>query len=60
MKVGRSLAALAAAFLFLLGEASIAFAQTTWPQEITHPEGTIVVYQPQPEKLAGNVLRTRG
>ena len=27
-----------------------------WPQEVTAPEGKIVVYQPQPEKLEGNVL----
>lgn len=30
-----------------------------WPQEITAEEGTIVVYQPQPEKLDGNVLSAR-
>lgn len=30
-----------------------------WPQEITAEEGTIVVYQPQPEKLEGNVLSAR-
>ena len=59
MKAGRSLAALAAAFLFLFGAASFAGAQTTFPQEITDPEGTIVVYQPQPEKLTGNVLTGR-
>jgi len=59
MNVGRRLAALAAAFLFLLGTAALAGAQTTWPQEITDPEGTIVVYQPQPEKIAGNVLTGR-
>lgn len=27
-----------------------------WPQQITADEGTIVVYQPQPESLDGNVL----
>jgi hypothetical protein len=59
MKASRPLAALAAVFLFLLGAASFAGAQTTWPQEITDPEGTIVVYQPQPEKLTGNVLTGR-
>jgi len=30
-----------------------------WPQEITGKEGTIVVYQPQPEKLEGNTLSGR-
>jgi len=30
-----------------------------WPQEIDAPEGTIVVYQPQPEELEGNVLAGR-
>lgn len=30
-----------------------------WPQEVTAPEGTIVVYQPQPESLQGNVLKGR-
>ena len=59
MNVGRRLAALAAVFLFLLGAASFAGAQTTFPQEITDPEGTIMVYQPQPEKLAGIVLTGR-
>ena len=31
----------------------------TWPQEITADEGTIVVYQPQPDKLEGNTLTGR-
>jgi hypothetical protein len=30
-----------------------------WPQEVDAPEGTIVVYQPQPEKLTGNTLTGR-
>ena len=30
-----------------------------WPQEIAAPEGTIIVYQPQPESLVGNVLTGR-
>jgi len=30
-----------------------------WPQEIDAPEGTIVIYQPQPESLKGNVLTGR-
>lgn len=31
----------------------------SWPQEITADEGTITVYQPQPEKLDGNTLTGR-
>jgi hypothetical protein len=30
-----------------------------WPQEVTAEEGTIVVYQPQPESLDGNTLAGR-
>ena len=30
-----------------------------WPQEVTTEEGTIVVYQPQPESLQGNTLKGR-
>ncbi len=30
-----------------------------WPQEITAKEGTIVIYQPQPESLTGNQLTGR-
>ena len=30
-----------------------------WPQEIKAEEGTIVVYQPQPEELTGNTLTGR-
>ena len=59
MNIGRRLAAPAAAFLLLLATAPLALAQTTWPQEIADPEGTIVVYQPQPETLKGNVLTGR-
>jgi len=36
-----------------------ALATLEWPQEIDAPEGTIVIYQPQPEALAGNVLSGR-
>ncbi|GJL82938.1 MAG: hypothetical protein DHS20C01_25720 [marine bacterium B5-7] len=36
----------------------IAFA-IDWPQEITTPKGTIVIYQPQPESLKGNILAGR-
>ncbi|KAA9134021.1 carbohydrate-binding family V/XII [Marinihelvus fidelis] len=31
----------------------------TWPQDITASEGTITVYQPQPESLEGNTLKSR-
>ncbi len=31
----------------------------SFPQDIVGPEGTITVYQPQPEKLQGNVLTGR-
>jgi hypothetical protein len=37
---------------------SLAFA-IEWPQEIDAPEGTIVIYQPQPESLQGNTLKGR-
>ncbi|WP_246129070.1 carbohydrate-binding family V/XII [Colwellia demingiae] len=30
-----------------------------WPQELANERGTIVVYQPQPEKLTGNILTGR-
>jgi hypothetical protein len=30
-----------------------------WPQEVTADEGTIIVYQPQPESLQGNTLKGR-
>jgi hypothetical protein len=32
---------------------------SAWPQEVVAPEATIVVYQPQPEKLVGNILSGR-
>lgn len=34
-------------------------AAADWPQQVTAEEGTIVVYQPQPESLQGNVLKGR-
>lgn len=37
----------------------VALAQTSFPQVITDPAGTVVVYQPQPETLKGNVLTGR-
>ena len=39
--------------------ASPLWATLEWPQEIDAPGGTIVVYQPQPESLSGNVLSGR-
>jgi hypothetical protein len=30
-----------------------------WPQELEAPEGTIIIYEPQPEKLEGNVITCR-
>ncbi|MCP8898089.1 carbohydrate-binding family V/XII [Gilvimarinus xylanilyticus] len=38
---------------------SLAVHAVEWPQQIAADEGTIVVYQPQPEKLAGNLLTGR-
>ncbi len=32
---------------------------SAWPREIVVPQGKVVVYQPQPEKLEGNHLETR-
>lgn len=44
--------------IFLLFYSTSTFANT-WPQEITAPSGTIIVYQPQPESLSGNLLQGR-
>ncbi|MFT7288324.1 MAG: hypothetical protein ACI87W_002442 [Halieaceae bacterium] len=38
---------------------SLAASANKWPQEVTGEEGKIVVYQPQPESLKGNVLKGR-
>ena len=57
-RVTRLLQPALTAVICLLASAS-AIAQLDWPQEIQAPGGTIVVYQPQPEKLAGNVLSGR-
>ena len=38
---------------------SYAVSATDWPQELTSDKGTIVIYQPQPEKLQGNKLTGR-
>jgi hypothetical protein len=31
----------------------------SWPREISVPQGVVVIYQPQPEKLEGNQLKAR-
>jgi hypothetical protein len=54
----RKACGLITAFWLVLVSTS-AQAALEWPQEIAAPEGTIVVYQPQPESLAGNVLSGR-
>jgi len=38
---------------------SFTVSATDWPQELTGEKGTIVIYQPQPEKLQGNMLTGR-
>jgi len=43
----------------LLGASMPSYSALTWPQEIVIDLGTIVVYQPQPEKLDGNRLTGR-
>src|SRR6185436_7493553 len=45
------------AVLLLFGSAMAA--DTTWPREITTEKGVLTIYQPQPEKLEGNVLTGR-
>ncbi|WP_232769135.1 carbohydrate-binding family V/XII [Colwellia sp. Bg11-28] len=45
-----------ACFLLLFSLTSFA---EDWPQELSGDRGTIVVYQPQPEKLKGNILTGR-
>ncbi len=45
-----------ACFLLLFSLNSYA---SDWPQELSGDRGTIVVYQPQPEKLQGNILTGR-
>lgn len=51
----RSLVVAAVVLLAWVGGA----AAVDWPQEIDAEEGTIVVYQPQPEELEGNLLSGR-
>ena len=45
--------------LMLIMNAATSAAAMDWPQEIVADEVTIVVYQPQPDKLEGNVLSAR-
>ena len=46
--------------LLLVGVVSLPVsAAISWPQEVVAEEGTIVVYQPQPETLNGNLLTGR-
>jgi len=45
--------------LLLLSFNSLSVNATEWPQELSSDEGTIVIYQPQPEKLTGNYLTGR-
>ncbi|MBU2871376.1 carbohydrate-binding family V/XII [Colwellia sp. E2M01] len=47
--------------LFMLAVISVSFiaSASEWPQELKGDKGTIVIYQPQPEKLVGNVLTGR-
>jgi hypothetical protein len=33
--------------------------ESNWPQQIDIPQGSVVIYQPQPEKLEGNLLDAR-
>lgn len=52
-------ALLTSIFLAIAMTAAPAFAVLEWPQSITAEEGTIVVYQPQPEALDGNIITGR-
>lgn len=46
-----------ALFILLAGACNFAFAQTEWPKEIAlSGGGKVVIYQPQPESLTGNLL----
>jgi len=59
----RQLSALAFAFLACAGLTTPAFGQDVeenpWPREIPTSQGTVVIYQPQPEKLEDNTLHGR-
>ncbi len=45
--------------LVIIVSYSCSVSATNWPQELTGDKGTIVIYQPQPEKLQGNILTSR-
>jgi hypothetical protein len=60
----RRLGTVAAALVLTGAAASIVFALTQeedqgWPREIAVPEAEIVVYQPQPDSMAGDRVRAR-
>jgi hypothetical protein len=60
--VARSLVTLALVALAALSVPSALVAQDAdpgWPRDILIPQGTITIYQPQPEDLKGNVLTGR-
>jgi len=61
VRIGRRSGARAAVAGLAIGLVASAWAARAldWPQEVEAPEGTIVVYQPQPESLTGNVLTAR-
>lgn len=45
--------------LLLMGTFNANANTIKWPQEVTAEEGTVVVYQPQPESFSGNILQGR-
>lgn len=47
------------ALALMLGVQFTASAAVEWPQEVLVEKGKVVVYQPQPEKLEGNLLTGR-
>ena len=56
--IKRSLFALCTVFVILCTPAT-SVAAVDWPQEVEAPAGKVIVYQPQPESLEGNVLTGR-
>ncbi len=55
----RALQSLTTLLLALTLALSLPTLAMDWPQEIDIPEGKIVIYQPQPEKLTGNEITGR-
>lgn len=45
--------------VLLLGAGGAKAADPEWPRQIAAPQATIVMYQPQPESLRGNILAAR-